>query len=111
MSQPHHEHEGNEDDHELAEEDIVEVHELDDDDEPMDDDDDNAQYDGEIIIGGPGPGEEEEMMEAEEQRPEDNSWGSTCTSNPSLRWTAADKVSITPVRSIHLRSVFTPTLP
>ncbi|ORY35834.1 WD40-repeat-containing domain protein [Naematelia encephala] len=74
MSQPH-EHE--EEDPVLQDEDIVEVYnEEDDDNVPMDeDDDDNAQYDGEIIIGGPGPGEEEEMMDME--RHEDNSWGVT----------------------------------
>lgn len=55
----------------LDEDDIIEVHE-DEGDEPMDDDDeDNTGYDGEIIIGGPGPGEEEDM----ETLREDNSWG------------------------------------
>jgi ribosome assembly protein SQT1 len=39
-----------------------------------DDDEDNSKYDGEIIIGAPGPGEE--GYEDEEVH-EDNSWGAT----------------------------------
>ncbi|WWD20585.1 hypothetical protein CI109_105061 [Kwoniella shandongensis] len=81
-----HEHEHEQPDVELEDEDIVEVVE-DEGDEPMDDDSDNEQYDGEIIIGGPGPGEEEmyeemmrEQQEGAEQR-EDNSWGSSALHN------------------------------
>ncbi|KAK8850403.1 hypothetical protein IAR55_004321 [Kwoniella newhampshirensis] len=83
MSAPHDHHE-EEDEHpdvELEDEDIVEVVE-DEGDEPMDDDSDNEQYDGEIIIGGPGPGEEEMMEEMmreqqEGEQREDNSWGAS----------------------------------
>jgi ribosome assembly protein SQT1 len=66
-----------EDESQLQEEDIVEVYE-DDDDHPMDEDDDedNSKYDGEIIIGGPGPGEDDDM--GDEIQMEDNSWASTC---------------------------------
>lgn len=70
-----HQHEQEQENEEfLGEEDVIEVHE-DDGDEPMDDDDDNAQYDGEIVIGAPMPGEEEEM----ELMQEDNSLGASCT--------------------------------
>jgi ribosome assembly protein SQT1 len=67
-----------EQDHELNDEDIVEVIE-DEGDEPMDDedDDDNEKYDGEIVIGAPMPGEEEELANME-QMMEDNTLGSTC---------------------------------
>lgn len=77
-----------EQDHELNDEDIVEVIEDegdepmdDEDDEPMDeeDDDDNKEYDGEIVIGAPMPGEEEELANME-QMMEDNTLGSTCES-------------------------------
>ena len=77
-----------EQDHELNDEDIVEVIEDegdepmdDEDDEPMDeeDDDDNEKYDGEIVIGAPMPGEEEELANME-QMMEDNTLGSTCMS-------------------------------
>jgi hypothetical protein len=69
-----------EQDHELNDEDIVEVIE-DEGDEPMDDedDDDNEKYDGEIVIGAPMPGEEEELANME-QMMEDNTLGSTCMS-------------------------------
>jgi ribosome assembly protein SQT1 len=69
-----------EQDHELNDEDIVEVIE-DEGDEPMDDedDDDNEKYDGEIVIGAPMPGEEEELANME-QMMEDNTLGSTCQS-------------------------------
>lgn len=70
-----------EQDHELNDEDIVEV--IDDEgDEPMDDeddDDDNENYDGEIVIGAPMPGEEEELANME-QMMEDNTLGATCMS-------------------------------
>jgi len=70
-----------EQDHELNDEDIVEV--IDDEgDEPMDDeddDDDNENYDGEIVIGAPMPGEEEELANME-QMMEDNTLGATCES-------------------------------
>ncbi|OCF78470.1 ribosome assembly protein SQT1 [Kwoniella mangroviensis CBS 8886] len=69
-----HEHEQEHDEGQFGEEDIVEVVE-DEGDEPMDDDDDNEQYDGEIIIGGPGPGEEDMVMDEEGEMREDNSWG------------------------------------
>jgi ribosome assembly protein SQT1 len=74
-----------EQDHELNDEDIVEV--IDDEgDEPMDDydddddDDDNERYDGEIVIGAPMPGEEEELANME-QMMEDNTLGATCEFN------------------------------
>jgi ribosome assembly protein SQT1 len=74
-----------EQDHELNDEDIVEV--IDDEgDEPMDDyddddddDEDNEKYDGEIVIGAPMPGEEEELANME-QMMEDNTLGATCES-------------------------------
>lgn len=64
----------------LNDEDIVEVHEDNDDDQPMDDedDDDNEKYDGEIVIGAPMPGEEEALADMENMY-EDNTLGSTCT--------------------------------
>ncbi|WVR08463.1 hypothetical protein IAU60_005518 [Kwoniella sp. DSM 27419] len=88
--QHEHEHEhGEHDESQLDQEDIVEVLE-DEGDEPMDDDmevtaiddddeDDDRQYDAEIVIGGPGPGEEDEMMgeEGEGEQREDNSWGAS----------------------------------
>lgn len=81
MSAEHPEHgdqpEQPEDNADFGDEDIVEVVE-DDGDEPMDDEDDNREYDGEIIIGGPPPGEEGEYGMEEEVHREDNSWGSTC---------------------------------
>lgn len=82
-----------EDDLQINDEDIVEVHEDEGDaGEPMsDDDEDDVQggfvpddgegpYDGEIVIGGPGPGEEDEDMEMDgdeqgEPAGTDNSWG------------------------------------
>jgi len=82
MSHSHeHDSDPEEQDHELNEEDVVEV--IDDEgDEPMDDDDDddNEKYDGEIVIGAPMPGEEEEL-EQMEQMMEDNTLGATCTSS------------------------------
>ena len=73
--------EHDEDDTHLSPDDVIEVHEDEEGDEPMDEDGDeyesdgdNAKYDGEIIIGAPGPGEEEAMMEEMGVR-EDNSWG------------------------------------
>ncbi|WWC72451.1 uncharacterized protein I206_106413 [Kwoniella pini CBS 10737] len=73
-SEQHHEEQDHEqDDAQLGEEDIVEVVE-DEGDEPMDDDDDNEQYDGEIVIGGPGPGEEDMVMTEDGEMREDNSW-------------------------------------
>ncbi|ORX41143.1 WD40-repeat-containing domain protein [Kockovaella imperatae] len=70
---PEHEHEELDEDAQLEEEDIVEVHE-DDGDEPMDEDeDDDREYDGEIVIGGPANEEEEQMMRDFEA--EDNAWG------------------------------------
>ena len=73
----------------LSEEDIVEVHD-DSGDEPMEDDDDNAAYDGEIIIGGAGPGEDDtEMMGEEGNGVQDNSWGAqgelTCLASESAK--------------------------
>lgn len=76
---PHADEELEDDDPQLEDEDIVEVHE-DDDDQPMDeddDDDDNEKYDGEIVIGAPMPGEEEALADME-QMYEDNTLGSTC---------------------------------
>ena len=61
----------------LMEEDVIEVHE-DSGDERMDDEeDDNTGFDGEFIIGGPGPGEEDaEMFTGDENAAmQDNSWG------------------------------------
>ena len=83
MSHPH-EHEdepAQDEDAQLEEEDVIEVVE-DSGDEPMDDDeDDNRQYDGEIIIGAPMPGEEgydgEDMPMDDEITHEDNSWGAS----------------------------------
>ncbi|WRT70543.1 uncharacterized protein IL334_007541 [Kwoniella shivajii] len=76
-SQQHHEEDDHDhDDPNLDEEDIVEVVE-DEGDEPMDDEDDNEQYDGEIIIGGPGPGEDDMVMDDEGEMREDNSWGAS----------------------------------
>jgi ribosome assembly protein SQT1 len=76
-----HESDTEQDDSELNPEDVIEVVE-DDGDEPMDDDDeDNENYDGEIIIGGPGPGEEDEYMD-EEVHGEDNSWGASGMPSP-----------------------------
>ncbi|WWC92134.1 uncharacterized protein L201_007088 [Kwoniella dendrophila CBS 6074] len=81
-AQLHHEedHENDQDDVQLGDEDIVEVVE-DSDDERMGDGDesdgDNDKYDGEIIIGGPGPGEEDMEMDGEGEMREDNSWGAS----------------------------------
>ncbi|WVQ95588.1 hypothetical protein IAU59_002685 [Kwoniella sp. CBS 9459] len=62
----------------VGEEDVIEVVEDEGEGfEPMDDEDDNAQYDGEIIIGGPGPGEEDMLMDEEAEHREDNSWGAS----------------------------------
>ena len=75
MSHNPREHE--DEDAQLDEEDIVEVHE-DDGDEPMDEDDDGNDgqgYDGEIVIGAPTAAEEEELMR--EIRNEDTSWGAS----------------------------------
>ncbi|KAL7424092.1 60S ribosomal subunit assembly or modification protein [Cryptotrichosporon argae] len=70
-----HEHEQDHDHADLDAEDVVEVVEDDGDGdvgmEMDDDDDDNAQYDGEIVIGAPMPGEEEAYY----AEMEDNSWG------------------------------------
>ncbi|WVQ85788.1 hypothetical protein IAT38_007955 [Cryptococcus sp. DSM 104549] len=85
-----HEHDHEHDDPQLNDEDIVEVLE-DDGDAPMDEDDDGedslqlvpddgtGEYDGEIVIGGPMPGEEDEMMEdgEEGEKRDDNSWAAT----------------------------------
>jgi hypothetical protein len=97
MSAQHSNHQEEEDDDlQLRDEDIVEVHEDEGEGgEPMSDDEDDVQggfvpddgegpYDGEIVIGGPGPGEDDEYMEmdgegegeGEEARP-DNSWGAS----------------------------------
>ena len=57
----------------LFEEDVVEVHD-DSGDEPMMDEDDDAAYDGEIVIGGPSPGEEEMDHQGELGGVQDNSW-------------------------------------
>lgn len=73
-----HDHEVAGDDVELRDEDVVEI--VEDDGpagEPMDDDDDLAGYDGEIVIGGPGP-DDEDMEEVEQIEIEDNSWGGSC---------------------------------
>lgn len=80
---PAHDQELEDDDPQLEDEDIVEVHEDEGDgDQPMDeddDDDDNEKYDGEIVIGAPMPGEEEALADME-QMYEDNTLGSTCRS-------------------------------
>lgn len=73
----HGDHEEQPEDENVLDEDIVEIVE-DDGDEPMDGEDDDREYDGEIIIGGPPPGEEGEYMGEEEVHREDNSWGSSC---------------------------------
>lgn len=83
MSAPLPNHDPDAQDAHLDADDIIEVHEDDGEDVPMDEDDDEydgptgmvpddgqGPYDGEIVIGGPGPGEEEEAMAAM-----DNSWG------------------------------------
>jgi len=84
---PEHEHaaaasgsaEHDENDVQLNEDDVVEI--VEDDGpggEPMDDDDEFGGYDGEIVIGGPGPDDEDmEGMEDVDQI-EDNSWGASC---------------------------------
>lgn len=80
-----HEPRPDEDDVQLAEEDVVEV--VEDDGpagEPMSDDDFDG-YDGEIVIGAPAPGEEEEYMRSIEkgedmegvETMEDNSWSAS----------------------------------
>lgn len=69
--------EAREEDVQLDEDDVVEI--VEDDGpagEPMDDDDDEfGGYDGEIVIGGPGP-EDEDMEEVDQI--EDNSMGASC---------------------------------
>ncbi|OCF43651.1 ribosome assembly protein SQT1 [Kwoniella heveanensis CBS 569] len=71
-------HEQDHDESQVGEEDVVEVVEDEGEGfEPMDDEDDNTQYDGEIIIGGPGPGEEDMVMDEEGEQREDNSWGAS----------------------------------
>ena len=102
-----------EQDHELNDEDIVEV--IDDEgDEPMDDDDDdddNDKYDGEIVIGAPMPGEEEELANME-QMMEDNTLGATCESTFTYyRGEHGLTVSITRRGSIYIHNLPTPSIP
>jgi hypothetical protein len=101
-----------EQDHELNDEDIVEVIE-DEGDEPMDDDDDddNEKYDGEIVIGAPMPGEEEELANME-QMMEDNTLGSTCQSTFHVnRVESGLRISITRRGSIYIHNLPTPSIP
>jgi hypothetical protein len=101
-----------EQDHELNDEDIVEVIE-DEGDEPMDDDDDddNEKYDGEIVIGAPMPGEEEELANME-QMMEDNTLGSTCQSTFHVnRVESGLRISITRRGSIYIHNLPTPPIP
>ena len=61
----------------LMQEDIIEVHEDSGDERMEDEEDDNTGFGGEIIIGGPGPGEDDAEMYTgqEDAAKQDNSWG------------------------------------
>ncbi|CAD6569410.1 MAG: hypothetical protein TREMPRED_005220 [Tremellales sp. Tagirdzhanova-0007] len=65
----------------LMQEDIIEVHEDSGDERMEDEEDDNTGFGGEIIIGGPGPGEDDAEMYTgqEDAAKQDNSWGSIFT--------------------------------